>query len=152
MLSIHKDEHFMRQAYLLAERAYEEGEVPIGAVVVSNYRIIGKGYNQVERLQDPTAHAEMLAITAACEYMGNKLLPDCSLFVTIEPCLMCAGATYWSRISKLVFGAYEPKYGYTRLQSQLLHPKTFVTSGFMAAECEGIMKDFFQKKRNHESR
>ncbi|MEL6849109.1 MAG: nucleoside deaminase, partial [Bacteroidota bacterium] len=92
MLSVEKDEHFMRQALLLAEQAFEEDEVPIGAVVVSDFRIIGKGYNQTERLQDPTAHAEMLAITAACEYMGSKYLPDCTLFVTVEPCPMCAGA------------------------------------------------------------
>lgn len=148
MLSIHTDEHFMRQAYLLAQRAYEEGEVPIGAVVVSNYQIIGKGYNQVERLQDPTAHAEMLAITAACEYMHSKYLPECSLFVTIEPCVMCAGALAWSQIAKVVFGAYEPKHGFSRFEGRMLHPRTFVSGGIMAAECEALMKDFFRVRRH----
>lgn len=147
MLSIQTDEHFMRQAYTLAQRAYEEGEVPIGAVVVSNYRIIGKGYNQVERLNDPTAHAEMLAITAACEYFNSKYLPDCSLFVTIEPCVMCAGALAWSQISKVVFGAYEPKHGFSRFGTKMLHPKALVSGGVMATECEALMKDFFRGKR-----
>lgn len=147
MLSIHTDEYFLRQAYLLAEQAFEEGEVPIGAVVVNNFQIIGKGYNQVERLQDPTAHAELLAITAACDYMGSKYLENCSLFVTIEPCPMCAGALYWSRVSKLVFGASEPKFGYSRFGQGLIHPKTSVSSGIMANECEQIMKQFFLPKR-----
>ncbi|RMG27664.1 MAG: nucleoside deaminase [Bacteroidetes bacterium] len=149
MLSIHTDEHFMRQALLLAERAYEEGEVPIGAVVVSQYQIIGKGYNQVERLQDPSAHAEMLAITAACEYLGSKYLSGCSLYVSIEPCLMCAGAIRWAQLSRLVYGAHEPKYGFSRLEAGVLHPKTRVTAGLMAQECGAIMKQFFQQKRNN---
>ena len=147
MLSIHTDEYFLRQAYLLAEQAFEEGEVPIGAVVVNNFQIIGKGYNQVERLQDPTAHAELLAITAACDYMGSKYLENCSLFVTIEPCVMCAGALRWSRVSKLVFGANEPKFGYSKFGNNLLHPKTTVSSGIMTNECEQLMKQFFVPKR-----
>ena len=147
MLSIHTDEHFMRQAWLLAQQAMEDNEVPIGAVVVCDYRIIGRGYNQTERLQDPTAHAEMIAITAACEYLGSKYLQDCSLFVTIEPCVMCAGAIRWAQIDKLVFGAQEPKTGFSRHQPGLLHPKTQIVSGIMEDDCRALMKDFFRKKR-----
>ena len=147
MLSIHSDEHFMQQAIMQAERAYEEEEVPIGAVVVCNYRIIGKGYNQVERLQDPTAHAEMLAITAACEHLGSKYLEDCSLFVTIEPCPMCAGALAWTRVGRIVYGAREPKYGYNRFGPSLLHPKTLVQGGILADDCAALMKAFFANKR-----
>ena len=147
MLAIHTDEHFMRQAYLLAEQAFEEDEVPIGAVVVSNFRIIGKGYNQTERLQDPTAHAEMIAITAACEYLGSKYLNDCSLYVTIEPCPMCAGAIRWAQIEKLVFGAPEPKFGHSLYQPEILHPKIQLVKGIMEHECGQLMKTFFQQKR-----
>lgn len=147
MLSIHTDEHFMRQALLQAEQAYEEGEVPIGAVVVCDFRIIGKGYNQTERLQDPTAHAEMIAITAACEYLGHKYLQDCTLFVTIEPCPMCAGALRWAQVSKIVFGATEPKFGHSRHVPSLLHPKTEVLGGLMETECALLMKEFFQSRR-----
>ena len=147
MLSIHTDEHFMRQAWLLAQQGMEDNEVPIGAVVVCDYRIIGRGYNQTERLQDPTAHAEMIAITAACEYLGSKYLQDCSLFVTIEPCVMCAGAIRWAQIDKLVFGAQEPKTGFSRHQPGLLHPKTQIVSGIMEDDCRALMQDFFRKKR-----
>jgi tRNA(adenine34) deaminase len=147
MLSIHSDEHFMQQAILQAERAYEEEEIPIGAVVVSNYRIIGKGYNQVERLQDPTAHAEMLAITAACEHLGNKFLNDCTLFVTIEPCPMCAGALAWSRIGRIVYGAREQKFGYSRFGASMLHPKTLVQGGILADDCAALIQSFFMDKR-----
>lgn len=148
MLSIHTDEHFMRQAFLLAERAFEEGEVPIGAVVVSNFKIIGKGYNQTERLQDPTAHAEMIAITAACEYLGSKYLNDCTLFVTIEPCPMCAGALRWAQFERVVYGAPEPKTGFSNHIPSLLHPKTQILPGIMEYECRGIMQEFFRKKRD----
>ncbi|MCB0843316.1 MAG: nucleoside deaminase [Bacteroidetes bacterium] len=144
---MHTDEHFMRQAWLLAQQAMEDNEVPIGAVVVCDYRIIGRGYNQTERLQDPTAHAEMIAITAACEYLGSKYLQDCSLFVTIEPCVMCAGAIRWAQIDKLVFGAQEPKTGFSRHQPGLLHPKTQIVSGIMEDDCRALMQDFFRKKR-----
>ena len=147
MLSIHTDEHFMRQAYQLAEQAYEESEVPIGAVVVCDYQIIGKGYNQTERLQDPTAHAEVLAITAACEFMGSKYLPDCTLFVTIEPCAMCAGAIRWAQIGRVVYGASEEKFGFSRYKPFLLHPKTLVSAGVMEYKCAEIMRSFFQQKR-----
>lgn len=148
MLSIHSDDHFMRQAYLQAEQAYREEEVPIGAVVVSNYRIIGKGYNQVERLQDPTAHAEMLAITAACETMGSKFLDECTLFVTIEPCPMCAGALAWTRVGRIVYGAREKKFGYSRFGPSMLHPKTIVQGGILSEECAELMRAFFAERRD----
>ena len=147
MLSVHTDEHFMRQAYLQAQRAFDEDEVPIGAVVVSDFQIIGKGYNQTERLQDPTAHAEILAITAACEYLGSKYLPECSLFVTVEPCVMCAGAIKWAQIGRLIYAAPEEKSGFSRYSPSLLHPKTLTNFGIMETECSDIMRKFFQQKR-----
>ncbi|MEZ4828056.1 MAG: nucleoside deaminase [Bacteroidia bacterium] len=148
MLSIHTDEYFMRQALFQAERAFEEGEVPIGAVVVSNFRVIGKGYNQTERLQDPTAHAEMIAITAACEYLGSKYLTDCTLFVTVEPCPMCAGALRWAQIGRIVYGAGEPKTGFSRHIPGLIHPKTRIISGIMENDCRSLMQEFFRAKRD----
>lgn len=147
MLSVQTDEYFMRQALQLAERAAEEGEVPIGAVVVSQFRIIGKGYNQTERLQDPTAHAEMVAITAACESLGSKYLPDCTLFVTVEPCPMCAGAIRWAQLSRVVYGTSEEKFGHTRYTPGLLHPKTEVATGVLAVEAAALMRDFFRQRR-----
>ena len=137
----------MQQALRLAEEAFAQDEVPIGAVVVSDYRIIGKGYNQTERLQDPTAHAEMIAITAACESLGSKYLQDCSLFVTVEPCSMCAGALKWAQVSRVVFGAYEPKTGFSQHQPGLLHHKTLITGGLLAAESSELMQQFFRQKR-----
>jgi tRNA(adenine34) deaminase len=142
------DEYFMRQALLLAEQALEEEEIPIGAVVVSQNRILGKGYNQTERLQDPTAHAEMLAITAACEHLGSKYLPGCTIYVTIEPCPMCAGALRWAQAGRLVFGAKEPKTGYSQVSPKLLHPKTQVAQGPLEAECSALMQRFFRHKRS----
>lgn len=147
MRSIHTDAHFMRQALQQAEQALEEGEIPIGAVIVSQYRIIGKGYNQTERLQDPTAHAELLAITAACDHLGSKYLPDCTLFVTIEPCAMCAGALRWAQIGRVVFGASEPKSGCQQYSPSLLHPRTEIAGGIMAADCAALMQAFFQRRR-----
>ncbi|MDP5170205.1 MAG: nucleoside deaminase [Bacteroidia bacterium] len=147
MLSIHTDEHFMRQALQLAERAAEEGEVPIGAVVVSQFRIIGKGYNQTERLQDPTAHAEMLAITAACEHLRSKYLRDCTLYVTIEPCPMCAGALRWAQLERVVYGAGEEKFGSVHVRPSLFHPKTMVEGGLMEHDCAAIMQEFFRSRR-----
>jgi len=148
MPSLSSDEHFMRQALQQAEQAYAEEEVPIGAVVVSQGRIIGKGYNQTERLLDPSAHAEMLALTAACDYLGSKYLRDSTLYVTIEPCPMCAGALRWAQIGRVVFGAEEPKYGFRRHQPLLLHPKTQVSGGLLAEEGAALMQRFFQAKRN----
>ena len=142
------DDHFMRQALLQAERAYEENEVPIGAVIVSEHMIIGRGYNQTERLQDPTAHAEVLAITAACDYLGSRILKDCTLFVTVEPCPMCAGALKWAQIWRVVYGASEPKSGFSLHSPSLLHPKTQISRGVMEHECSALMQDFFRRRRN----
>jgi tRNA(adenine34) deaminase len=148
MLSIHSDEHFMQQALREAEKAFERGEVPIGAVVVSNQRIIGRGHNLTEQLHDPTAHAEMLAITAACEYLGHKYLPECTLYVTIEPCPMCAGAMRWAQLPRLVSAAPEPKTGFSQHQPSLLHPRTVWQYGLLEAPAAALMKDFFQQRRN----
>lgn len=146
-LSVYSDEHFMQEAYRQAQYALEEDEIPIGAVVVSNNRIIAKAYNQTEKLNDVTAHAEMLALTAASNYMGNKYLHDCTLYVTVEPCIMCAGASYWAQLKRVVFGTPEPKRGYRRA-GNLLHPKTEMVSGIMAQECADLMASFFSSKRN----
>ena len=137
----------MREALREAMFAAEEDEVPIGAVIVCRGRIIGKGRNMTERLNDPTAHAEMIAITAATEAMGGKYLNDCTLYVTVEPCPMCAGALAWSQIGKVVYGASDPKRGFSRFSPSLMHPKTEIVSGIMADECGNIVSEFFQRKR-----
>ncbi|MBX3101931.1 MAG: nucleoside deaminase [Bacteroidetes bacterium] len=141
------DLHFMQQALRLAEQAYEAGEVPVGALVVWKHRILGKGWNQVETLQDPTAHAEMLAITAACQGGGGKYLPECTLYVTLEPCVMCAGAMKWTQVGRLVYGASDEKYGFTRKAPEALHPKTQVSPGVLAEACAELLKAFFREKR-----
>jgi tRNA(adenine34) deaminase len=146
-LSIFSHEHFMKQAIQLAEQAFEEDEVPIGAIVVCRNRIIGRGYNQVEKLKDSTAHAEMLAITAASDYLGSKHLTECTLYVTIEPCPMCAGALRWVQVPAVVYGASEPKTGYSRFGPEMLHPKTQVSRGVLADECAELMRRFFNQKR-----
>ncbi len=146
-LTVFSDEHFMKQALLEAQRAYDADEVPVGAVIVSQNRIIARAHNLSERLNDVTAHAEMQAITAAAETLGGKYLKDCTMYVTLEPCVMCAGGLFWSQIGKVVYGASDPKRGYARIQSSLLHPKTTVLSGVMEAECSALMKQFFQSKR-----
>lgn len=130
-----------------AQRAAAEDEVPIGAVIVCQGRIIAKGHNMTERLNDPTAHAEMIAITAATEAVGGKYLNDCTLYVTVEPCPMCAGALAWSQIGKVVYGASDPKRGFSRFSPSLMHPKTEIVSGIMADECGNIVSEFFQRKR-----
>ena len=130
-----------------AQRAATEDEVPIGAVIVCQGRIIAKGHNMTERLNDPTAHAEMIAITAATEAVGGKYLNDCTLYVTVEPCPMCAGALAWSQIGKVVYGASDPKRGFSRFSPSLMHPKTEIVSGIMAEECGNIVSEFFQRKR-----
>ena len=140
-------DYFMKQALKLAQQAFEEGEVPIGCVVVVNNKIIGKGYNQTERLKDPTAHAEMLAITAATNHLGSKYLDECTVYITIEPCTMCAGALYWTRPAAVVFGAPEPKVGYSRHQMPVLHPHTKVINTDLCHECTDLMKRFFKTKR-----
>jgi tRNA(adenine34) deaminase len=145
--SVPSDEHFLRQALVLAEQAYAEQEVPIGAVVVCKGRVIGRGYNQVEKLNDATAHAEMLAITAACSYLGSKYLEGCTLYVTIEPCPMCAGAMRWVQLSRVVYGAGESKFGYSRFGPEMLHPRTEVAHGVHEEDCRALMRSFFQQKR-----
>jgi len=142
-----KDKYFMQRAYQQAVEALDDGEIPVGAVVVCSDKIIAKAHNLTERLNDVTAHAEMQAITAAAEYLGGKYLKDCTLYVTLEPCLMCAGALAWSQISRIVYGASDDNRGYTRVKENILHPKTIVENGIMEEECSQIVKDFFKKKR-----
>ena len=141
------DTYFMKQALAEAKKAFAKGEVPIGAVVVCNQQIIARAHNFTETLHDVTAHAEMQAITAAASYLGAKYLNDCILYVTVEPCVMCAGALYWSKVPKVVYGASEDKFGYTKKVPLASHPKTEVVAGVMADECAQIMKDFFITKR-----
>jgi len=141
------DEYFMEMALILAEEAGADGEIPVGAVVVCKNRIIGKGRNQTEQLSDVTAHAEMLAITAATQYLGSKYLTDCTLYVTLEPCVMCAGALYWAQLSRLVVGAADPKRGYSRVSPPLLHPKTRLEMGVLANESEVLLTNFFRRLR-----
>ena len=142
-----KDEHFMRAAIDEAMKALERQEVPVGAVVVCNDMIVARAHNLTETLNDPTAHAEMQAITAATSWLGGKYLTDCTVYVTIEPCAMCAGALGWSQAARIVWGAADPKKGYTLIRGQLIHPKTIVNSGVLANECGGIMTRFFKSKR-----
>ena len=143
----YSDDYFMKQALAEARIAAEEGEVPVGAVIVSGDRIIARAHNQTERLNDPTAHAEMLAITAATGFLGAKYLTDCRLYVTVEPCVMCAGAIGWAQLSAVVYGAPDEKRGFTRFAPNALHPKTEVRSGVMGNESAGEMQGFFLKKR-----
>lgn len=142
-------DYFMQQALHEARRAGEEGEVPIGAVVVINDKIIARGYNQVEKLKDPTAHAEMIALTSAFNYLGSKYLPEATLYVTIEPCLMCAGALYWSKIGGIIYGAEDEKNGYRKTtgHNSPFHPKTQLTNGILQKECADLIRNFFQKQR-----
>ena len=140
------DEHFMKKALLEAELALEKGEVPVGVVVVAHGQIIARGHNLTETLTDVTAHAEMQAITAAANYIGGKYLKDCTLYVTLEPCSMCAGALYWSQLERLVFGASDDKRGY-RANHTPLHPKTKVSSGVCEMESSKILQEFFKQKR-----
>ena len=143
------DEYFMRQALMQAQNAFDDDEVPIGAVVVINNKIIARGYNQVEKLQDPTAHAEIIALTSAFNYLGSKYLPDATLYVTIEPCLMCAGAMYWSKIGRIVYGAADEKNGYLHVtkENSPFHPKTELTKSVLQEECAELIKTFFKQKR-----
>lgn len=141
------DEVYMKEALNEAHKALEQDEVPIGAVIVSGGRIIGRGHNLTERLNDVTAHAEMQAFTAAANYIGGKYLRDCTLYVTIEPCVMCAGAAYWTQISRVVFGARDEKRGFSTIGSRLLHPKTTVVNGVLERECAELVSSFFRNKR-----
>lgn len=140
------DEFFMKMAFQEAKQAFEEGEIPVGAVIVCNNRLIAKAHNQTERLNDVTAHAEMLAFTAASEALGGKYLTDCTLYVTLEPCVMCAGAAFWTQISRIVFGAYDSKRGFSK-HGNLLHPKTQVVGGVLETESALLIKSFFSAKR-----
>lgn len=140
-------EKFMRAALAEAEKAYEKQEVPVGAVVVCQDMIIARAHNLTETLRDPTAHAEMQAITAATSYLGGKYLTGCTIYVTLEPCAMCAGAIGWSQASGLVYGASDEKKGYTKVTGDLLHPKTVVESGLMEAECRDLLLRFFRSRR-----
>lgn len=146
----HPDEHFMKWALKEAEKAFDQGEVPVGALVVVDNRIISRGYNMVEKLNDPTAHAEIIALTSAFNALGSKYLPDATLYVTVEPCLMCAGALYWSKIGRLVWGASDVKSGHQVYTGDLnpFHPKTEIISGVLAEEAAEFMKSFFKARRN----
>ena len=143
------DEHYMRQALIEAKKAFDKDEVPIGAVMVMNDKIIARAHNQVELLNDSTAHAEILALTTAYNFLGSKYLPDATLYITVEPCLMCSGALYWSKISRIVFGAKDDKNGYRRCTglNNPFHPKTTINGGILEEECGQLMKDFFKSKR-----
>ena len=141
------DRRFMEEALREAHYALAEGEIPIGAVVVCRGRIIGRGHNMTEKLHDTTAHAEMLAVTAATESVGGKYLQDCTLYVTVEPCPMCAGALNWAQVGRIVYGAGDPRRGFSLFTPSLLHPKTEVTSGVMAEECSALVQDFFKARR-----
>lgn len=146
-LTVQSDEHFMKQALVEAQNAFELDEVPIGAVIVCQGRIIARAHNLSERLTDVTAHAEMQAFTAASEHLGSKFLNKCTLYVTLEPCLMCAGAAHWTRIGKIVYGARDEKLGFQKVEQHVLHPKTEVLGGVLKSECADILRDFFRKKR-----
>lgn len=142
-----RDEKFMRQALNEARRAFDEQEIPIGAVVVAGDRIIARGHNQVECLNDATAHAEMVALTSATSALGGKYLPECTLYVTVEPCVMCAGAIAWSQVGRVVWGADDAKRGYRSYSERIFHPKTEVVSGVLREECEALMREFFEALR-----
>lgn len=146
-MELFSHEYFMNEALKQAKIAFEEGEIPVGAVIVCKNRVIAKAYNQSERLNDVTAHAEMVAITSAANYLGSKYLVDCKLYVTLEPCLMCGGALFWSQISEVYFGAGDPKRGYQQVGSPVLHPKTTVKGGILAEQSTQLLNDFFKKLR-----
>jgi tRNA(adenine34) deaminase len=142
------DEYFMRAALREAKKAFDEDEVPVGAVIACNGQIVARAYNMTEKLKDVTAHAEMIAFTAASNHFGAKFLDDCTLYVTLEPCVMCAGATFWTRVARLVYGARDEKRGYLKISSEMLHPRTHVTGGVLADECGELVTEFFRKKRD----
>ncbi|MBI2259163.1 MAG: nucleoside deaminase [Flavobacteriia bacterium] len=147
MLVPFSDEYFMKQAYHEAEKAFEKGEIPVGAVVVCNQQIIARAHNLTECLNDVTAHAEIQVLTAAFNFLGAKYLNTCTLYVTLEPCVMCAGALYWSQIQKVIFACRDEKRGAGRFKQELYHPKTLVQNGLMEKECRSILKNFFELKR-----
>ena len=147
MLKVYDDDYYMAQAIAQAQLAAEQGEIPVGAVVVSGNHIIARGYNQTERLADVTAHAEIIALTAAANYLGDKYLHDCTLYVTLEPCPMCAGALAWSQLPRLVYGASDDKRGFMRFGRELLHPKTKLEYGIAHDQCRRLLTDFFALRR-----
>ena len=147
MIEVYNDTYFMKQAFLEARKAYDKGEVPVGAVIVCNNQIVARAHNNTEQLTDVTAHAEIMAMTAASSFLGNKYLNDCTLYVTLEPCIMCAGAIAWAQLGKLVYGASDEKKGFMRYGKELLHPKTVVEYGIMHEDCGALMSDFFLSKR-----
>ncbi len=147
ILQLFTDEYFMKEALKEAELAFEKDEVPVGAVVVCNNHIIARAHNLTEQLTDVTAHAEMQAFTAASNFLGSKYLEGCTLYVTLEPCVMCAGAAFWTQVSKIVFGTFDEKRGFTLVNSNLLHPKTELVTGVLQQECFEILKKFFEGKR-----
>ena len=147
-LSVFSDDQFMKHALVEAEKALEQNEVPIGCVIVCNNRIIARAHNLTELLNDVTAHAEMQAITAASEHLGGKFLNECTLYVTLEPCVMCAGAIKWARFKKVVYGASDLKHGYNEIQSKIFHPKTEIIAGVLEKECATIITQFFKNKRS----
>ena len=146
-MELYSDEYFMREALKEAHRAFDRDEVPVGAVIVWNNRIIARAHNLTETLSDPTAHAEMQAFTSATNTIGGKYLEDCVLYVTLEPCVMCAGASYWAQLGKIVFDAEDEKRGYTLIRANLLHPQTVVQGGILKEECSRLLKEFFERKR-----
>jgi len=146
-MKLFSDEYFMNEALKEAHRSLEKDEVPVGAVIVWNNRIIARGHNLMETLHDPTAHAEMQAFTAATNTIGGKYLEECTLFVTLEPCVMCAGAAFWTQVGRIIYGAVDEKRGYSMVRQQLLHPRTVVQGGVMKTECSKLLKDYFAGKR-----
>ncbi len=147
MIHPYDDEYFMKRALAEAEQAFREGEIPVGAIIVCQNKIIARAYNQTETLLDVTAHAEMLAITSATGWLGGKYLAGCTLYVTLEPCAMCAGALGWAQIDRIVWGASDPKRGFLKFAPETLHPKTQVSGGILANECEALLKLFFEARR-----
>ena len=147
MIQVYDDDYYMQQALKEAQQAFIEDEVPIGAVIVCQDKIIARAHNMTEALNDVTAHAEMLAITAAENYLGSKYLTECILYVTLEPCVMCAGASYWSRFAKVIYGASDERYGFKKSGDKLFHPKTLIKNGVLEEESSKLLKQFFSKKR-----
>lgn len=146
---LHPDEYYMNEALKEATKASEEDEIPVGAVIVCNDRIVARAHNLTEKLTDVTAHAEMQAFTAAANHIGGKYLEDCTLYVTLEPCVMCAGAAFWTQISRIVYGTDDEKRGFSKTSDKILHPRTTIVSGVLREECEALLIEFFRKKRQN---
>ncbi len=147
-MEVFTPEYFMREAIKEAKAAFKDGEIPVGAVIVCNDRVIARGHNMTQKLNDVTAHAEMICFTSAASFLNSKYLLDCTLYVTLEPCIMCAGASMWTQIPNIVFGAHDYKRGYSNLEGKVLHPSTKITGGILETECADLLRSFFQKKRD----